>query len=97
VGVYHATGDNRYLSVCEASTPRWSGRVHDLFGFAHRALVVVLVHHGDAMDVGDGVLVLGRGERIGGEVWRGIQSISSAGADAVCEPKVCGQSSVGTP
>ena len=97
MGVYHATGDDRHLSVCEASTPRRGGSVHDVFGSAHRARVVVLVHHGDAMGVGGGVPVHGRGEGIGGEVWRGIQSISSAGADAVGEPEVCGQSSGGTP
>jgi len=76
MGVYHATGDDRHLSVSEASTPRRGGSVHDVFGFAHRAPVVVLVHHSDPVGVGGGIPVHGRGEGIGGEVWRGVQGIS---------------------
>jgi len=97
VGVYYETGDDRHVSVREASSPRWGGSVYDLSGFAHRLLVVILVYHGHPMGVGDGILVHSRGERITGEVWRGIQSISSARADAVGGSKVCGQSTVAAP
>jgi hypothetical protein len=34
--VYHETGDDRYLSVCETPSPRRGGILYDFSRFAHR-------------------------------------------------------------
>ena len=94
--MYHATGDDRPLSLLETPTPFMCGDFHDFTWSADWAPVVIPDYHRNTMVMGFWVPIPGGRTGISEKVWGAIQNLSPKGAYALSKTGVYFSGSIQT-